>query len=316
MLFHAIANVGLDYTFGGKKEFFLLHDLIKCGNIGVEIFLFCSGVFLYFSYYRNPNIKNFIVKRFARLFYPVIVINGVYWIWKWGIAGQNIERLISNYTLLDFWISGDQQIWFVSMILISYVLYPYIYGYLYENEGNKELRCLVLLGIIMLETWAMSSAYPDVYKKIEIGFTRFPVFICGCLAGYYVYEKKDFPKWSLPAALIGFCVSFHILRSGTLQGMWKRYFCMIPGFAVIIILIWLLKIVKCEYINRFLSFFGRISLNLYIAHITIIQLYKLTSFYEEKRLLHYAVILVLSVVIGWVAEKIIGCIQNVISRKG
>lgn len=309
MLFHAKAILGLDYTLGGFKFLEELDLLIGDGNVGVEVFLFCSGIYLYFSYYRNPDIGKFIVKRFTRLFLPVIIITGGYWCWKWLLVEPNILKLFSKLTMLDFWISGDQQSWFVAFIFVCYILYPYIYVYFYESKFlNSCLRLIILLGIVGGMTLSLSSVYPDIYRKIEIGFTRFPVFILGCFAGKYVYDKRILSNWTYLWAVIVFWGSRTLLHKEILEGAWRRWMFIAIGASALVLFIWILNVVENVKLQKFLSFFGEISLNLYVAHILMIRLYKLTPFYENCRLAHYAVVLLVSVLVAWATEKIINLI--------
>lgn len=306
MLFHAIAMVGLDYTLGGMAVLKPFDAIIGYGNLGVEIFLLCSGICLYFSYYRKPEMLLFLKKRFMRLFLPVIVISGPYWVWKLLIKEQVYATFISKLTMLDFWISGDQQMWFVSLILVCYILYPYIYAFLFQNSyKNIWIRLVILLAIVMIPTLAMAGAYPETFAKIEIALSRIPVFIIGCFLGKFVYEKKTMPRWIYAAAVVVDCFVLGVLYLNLLQSLFNRWFYMIGGVSMTITIVGILNVLKCTKLQRFLTFFGKLSLNLYIAHIIVIRLYKETIFFEEPRLFHYAVIMIISIIIAWIAEKII-----------
>lgn len=310
MLFHSIGELQLDYTFGYA---FLkpVQAIIGGGNIGVEIFLFCSGVFLYFSYHRNPSILSFMKKRISRLFWPVLLINGLYWAWIWIFEKHNPATFISKISMLDFWLSGDQQIWFVACIFICYLLYPYVYAYLFESKFvNSWIRLLLLLGVVAILTLSLQNGYPEIYNKLEIAVTRFPVFLIGCFAGKFVYEKKTLPGWSYGVFLLLDVIVVCVLQMDVLSGAWHRWFYMIGGISVTFTVILFFQLLKWKPTQSFFSFFGKISLNLYVSHILMIRLYEMTPFFENKNLLHYLVILVISVVIAWLAELVITRLQR------
>lgn len=305
MLFHAHPMFGVDYTLGTK---FLkpLDNLIGLGNMGVEIFLFCSGIFLYFSYVRNSDAYNFMCKRISRLFWPVAIISGPYWIYTCIVKNESILQFVSKFTMLDFWISGDQQIWFVSAIFLFYVIYPYIYGLLFKGKFlNDFSRLVILLAVVAFVTISVMYIYPDYYSKIEIALTRLPVFIIGSYFGKLVYEKKTLPKYTylICAALI--IVSFIVLNMGVLTGPFKRWFYLIGGIPLTLVLPGILNILKCKPINKFFTFFGGISLNLYISHVVVIRVYKLLPFGDIKRLYIYLILLAISVLVGYLAEILI-----------
>ena len=305
MLFHAHPMFGVDYTLGTK---FLkpLDSLIGLGNMGVEIFLFCSGVFLYFSYVRNSNAYSFMCKRISRLFWPVIIISGFYWVYTCIVQNGSVLQFISKCTMLDFWISGDQQIWFVSAIFLFYALYPYIYGFLFESKFfNEIVRLIILLAIIALVTLSISYIYPDYFSKIEIALTRFPVFIIGSYFGKLVYEKKSLPRYVYILSALLIVISFVILSMNLLKTPYKRWFYMVGGIPLTLVIPGLLNLINLKPLNKFFAFFGSISLNLYISHVVVIRVYKLLPFGDEKRLYIYLILLAISVLVGWVAELLV-----------
>lgn len=310
MLFHAIAIVQLNYTLG-YSFLEILNDIIGYGNVGVEIFLFCSGIFLYFSYHRNPDILCFIKKRFSRLFWPVAIITGWYWAWLYIIEENNIAVFITKMTLLDFWVSGQQQIWFVACIFICYLLYPYVYAFLFESKfANGWIRLLCLVGATVFLTLVLQEAYPNAFRNMEIALSRFPVFFVGCFAGKFVYEKKTLPGWTYIICLFMDVLVFCVLQLQLVSGVWVRWVSLFGGVSMTFTIILILNILKCKPIRKFLAFLGTISLNLYVSHILMISLYKLTPFYEHKRLFHYLIVLVISILVAWIAEKIIGLIHK------
>ena len=51
MFFHAHAIDGVDYSFG-RSNLRVFRTIMSNGSVGVDAFLFMSGVFLYYSYKR------------------------------------------------------------------------------------------------------------------------------------------------------------------------------------------------------------------------------------------------------------------------
>lgn len=217
-----------------------------------------------------------------------------------------MAHFLSKMTMLDFWITGDQQIWFVALIFVCYLFYPYIYEYLYRAKfANSWVRLGILLVIVCGLTLCMETAYPETYGKIEIALTRIPSFILGAFAGKYVYEKKVVSGWWYLGALVSFLGTFHVLQMHLLDGSWERWIYMFAGIPVILLLVGLLHVCPWSWLRKFLTFFGNISLELYVAHIIVLRLYCMTPYYQHRRLAHYAVILVISILIAWLASKLI-----------
>ncbi len=310
ILFHAKAMLKLNYTFG----FSLLKPLdalIGYGNMGVEVFLFCSGVFLYFSYYRNSNLLTFTKKRLSRLFWPVVIITGLFWVYVYLVKKSDLSLFMSKLTMMDFWLSGDQQIWFVACILVCYLIYPYIYAYLFESKFlNTFLRLCILLAMTALLTLLLRSNYPDIYSNVEIALTRFPVFFIGCYFAKLVYEKKSFPVYFYAICFALVIFAFAILELDVLHGVWRRWFYLVGGIPLTFVFVFILNLLKCKPLNKLFAFFGGISLNLYVSHIMVIKVYQMTEFSEHKRLLHYLIIMIASVIIGYLAELLIVAITK------
>ncbi len=311
MIFHCRGILKFDFDFG-LKILQPLDAFIGFGNMGVEIFLFCSGIFLYFSFFNNNNILVFIKKRLSRLFWPVIIINGLYWAYKYLFAKHTISVFLSKLTMLDFWFSGDQQIWFVSCILVCYLIYPFIYSYLFDNNFLKTpfLRLLVLLAVTAILTLTFRATYPQYYANIEIALTRFPVFFIGCYFGKLVYEKRTFTWYANLICLLLVVFAFIVLGQYVLGDVWLRWFYLVGGIPLTFVIVWLLNLLKCKPLNKFFAFLGSISLNLYISHIMIIRIYKSTSFYEDKNLFHFVILMILFVGVAYVAQLLIKVITK------
>ena len=208
--------------------------------------------------------------------------------------------------MLDFFVSGDQQIWFVSAIFLFYVIYPYIYGFLFKAKFlNEAFRLVVLLAVVALVTLAVMYVYPDYYSKIEIALTRLPVFIIGSYCGKLVYERKTLPRYVYILCAILVLISFVVLSMNLLSGPYKRWFYMVGGIPLTLVLPGILNLLRCKPINKFLAFFGSISLNLYVSHVVVIRVYKLLPFGDVRRLSIYLILLLISILIGWITELLI-----------
>lgn len=306
MLFHAIDILELSYS-NGVPGLTAIDNLIGYGNMGVEVFLLCSGICLYFSFQKDRNIAAFMKKRAVRIFLPVVLIETIYWFYICFLAPESTGWVdfFEKELLLSFWLTGDQQVYFVSLIMVCYLFYPYIYSILfpeYKVKSKSGIRCMVLIAMTVFVTLLVMNGQSELYSRIEIALTRFPIFIFGCYLGKAVYERKALPKWSFWIVLIVAISQFLILDMGAIDGILKRYFYFIGGVSITMLIPMLLKIISCKPLNKFLGFMGNISLNLYLAHIMIIRVYRYTSWSEDCRLLHYLVILIISVILSFVIE--------------
>ena len=80
IIFHYFEDV-LNSPNGINKE---IHNIaviynVLFGSIGVEVFLFLSGIGLYFSLEKGRDVLKFYSKRIKRIIIPYVIIGLVYW---------------------------------------------------------------------------------------------------------------------------------------------------------------------------------------------------------------------------------------------
>ena len=58
----------------------MFFGLRRIGNIGVDMFLFLSGVGLWFSWMKHPSVKRFFKRRYLRVYPAWLIISCLYYI--------------------------------------------------------------------------------------------------------------------------------------------------------------------------------------------------------------------------------------------
>ena len=98
MLFIILFHVGLDRG----DPFF---GLRRCGNVGVDMFLFLSGVGLWYSWTKKPSLKYFFSRRYLRVYPAWIVMACLYYIPRFnGDIADTIGDITVNW---DFWLHDE-----------------------------------------------------------------------------------------------------------------------------------------------------------------------------------------------------------------
>lgn len=54
--------------------------LRRMGNVGVDMFLFLSGIGLWFSWTKNPDVRHFFVRRYLRIYPAWLIIACLFYI--------------------------------------------------------------------------------------------------------------------------------------------------------------------------------------------------------------------------------------------
>lgn len=165
VIFHAHAIDKVRFLLH-EPGFYWLGRLISLGNVGVDVFLFLSGISLYYSFHKKPDIKQFYKKRFIRVFPSVWLIFGVYWAIRYFIQSFDPAAFAGRMTAMRFWVTGDESIWFVSLILLLYLAYPLVYKLLFSwKRGVVARSVLVIACAALLVFWCGRSHLTTIRKS-------------------------------------------------------------------------------------------------------------------------------------------------------
>ena len=248
------------------------------GNIGVEVFLFMSGICMYYSFYKDNDLIRFLKKRAKRIFPPLLISYVPFFLFQMVQGKISLTQMLFSLTTLRFWFTSTDTNWFISVILVCYIFYPYLYGIIFQKERGALFRTVIIVALMVLITFFIRQDAPDVYANIEIGLTRIPAFVLGCWFGKMVYDKRTFPKWALLPMIVSAVFCFTILKVDINHSMWRRYSYMLAGIPLTFIDACLVPYTG-RYIRAILRFFGGISLELYLVHLMMKNFYVAGYFY-------------------------------------
>lgn len=156
------------------------------GSIGVEIFIFLSGLGLYYSLRKQFNISRYIYNRVERTIIPYLIYGGFFWIVVDIILSKRyIKNFLYDYSLLSFWIDGNKHLWFVAFIIVIYIIFPYIYVLFVRQNSKTQKRNFIFLicTMYLLVLITILKIFPSFFQNTEIALTRVPVFVLGLYYG-------------------------------------------------------------------------------------------------------------------------------------
>ena len=232
-----------------------LLSIFKRGYIGVDIFLFFSGLGLGYSYSRN-TLKQFYKNRLWR-------IMPLYWIWAIvhlvviGIQNNVFPSFLDIFgiftTLSYYGIGSIRSNWYLSAILLLYAAYPILYTL---TKKFKWLFLLLTAGITFVIIYKTQLNW---YHNIFVG--RLYIF----LLGIYIYQTindddrhRIFDYIAIALISIAGLVSLFV---NTHQFDYWGTSCLCP------ILIALLCLFPDKITNsKILAFCGKHSLEIFIAN--------------------------------------------------
>lgn len=254
----------------GSVVWFFIDKVAWIGMCGVEIFLFLSGIGLYFSFRKNNNIKHFYIKNFTKILIPYFLIAIPYLVWQnFFFKERGIFYLLADLSLVTTFSSFNRQSWYVAMILIMYFIFPIIY-YL-RNQEDRNIIYLLLFMIVF--PWLVQIIDISLFNKVQIMLTRIPVFILGVYCGKYVYESRKM-GYIFPLGISFLVFLTHIIflyqkAHGIKTTVIVRYEKALLILLFLVLLTYLLEKFSWNKLKNFFIWFSPITFELYLTHVEI-----------------------------------------------
>ncbi len=257
----------MDYTF--------LARVLQTGTVGVDIFLFLSGVGLYYSYTKNRlPYFSFEKKRLLRILPMYCLIGGLTYLF-YDILIQHFSawRFLSDFFFLSWPLRGSTRYWYILIIIVFYLLFPLFYRMIHEQ--NIHLLSLLLFCLLWWfagETLCLKIASAATFR---LAVSRLPIFLFGIYCGRLVYQNTIIPKTILITILFSGYISLVVLKRmipypfSTYLNYPVRALLAFSIIATVILVMEFLK-EKQPGLHRVtatvLTWFGGLTLELYLFH--------------------------------------------------
>lgn len=273
LICHSIEYIGVDKG--------IMYHLLIQGNRGVDIFLFLSGIGIYYSLSNiTPPVSHrlpyWYAKRLCRVLTPyVIIATPVYiimGIWKYETFNVFISDFIMNILMVSYF-TNHIGLWFLPCILLLYIVSPL--GM--HIKGTRKL--LLALGVTI--TFELLSYYDfgnNIIRNLSILLVKSIPFIWGFIFAPFVASQCRIKTYYL--VLVPFFVAIP-LRYLHLYYEWTFMFVMM------LFVIFLTS--KNNMANKILSTFGRISLESYLFNWALIEVYVKNPPFEVSLSIHYLI---------------------------
>lgn len=274
------------------------------GSIGVEIFLFLSGISCYFAWNKTKSFSAFFKRRIERVLIPYLLVGITFFSIEYiAFERGTVYDFLKDIFFVSFFTKGESRFWYVFTIMVLYSVYPLFYKFLFEKGRHPFYRMLALQLITMFCILALRNS--ALYKHIQIAVTRIPIFILGCYYGKKVYDATKIRNAELMFAGVGIILKL-VTTNMNLDMIYIRYISVLFAFALCIYISLLLQIIlsnkQCSK-NNILELCGNRSLELYIIHVAIIKLFIDFNLCAVK-FTFYILIILISVIVSCIVYKI------------
>lgn len=175
---------------------FLL-TIMGLGQFGVQVFLFLSGIGIYYSLNslkQNIKLRTWYKKRLIRLFIPYLIICGPILAVSLFYQEVTIRYILLRLSTIGYWTGEKGVAWFVAALVPFYVISPLLYKTLISGkyERNIIFLCLffspaVVLNVIPQNVIAENLSVTHFVQTI----VAFPSFVLGFYIAPYVANKQS-----------------------------------------------------------------------------------------------------------------------------
>ena len=280
-------------------------------SIGVELFVFLSGMSMYYSYTREPKTRSFYAKRYKRVLIPYFYAGGLFWIIKDAIIlAEGIGRTVKDFLFITFFTEGVRTIWFILFLIIAYAILPFAYRAIFK-KNKVSIVAFIGITIIMLGLPVLLSfTDTNLFAYVEVVLTRLPLFVTGVFLGKYIKDGIEVPRLCIAALIIAAAgLKYYDISNNTEQYV-SRYIAAVCGLALLCVLVYCLKLLDtAERVRSVFRFLGKYSLELYLLHVTIRNLME-TLELQSYRLSRYAMIMTASILLAPLLHKLTGWTQK------
>lgn len=284
--------------------------LRRMGNVGVDMFLFLSGIGLWFSWTKNPDVRHFFVRRYLRIYPAWLIIACLFYIprfeggdlWAW-------VDLVGDISInWDFWLHDELTFWYVPAIMALYLAAPWYMRLVQSRPVYRWLPLLMVIWCVMVQ-WVLPIHH--AVGHIEIFWSRVPIFFIGINFGEMVRTRRQLSSdavWLLLVTFLmtfGTCLYLEQVRHGQFPLFVERML-YIP-FTVCTVLV-MNRIFRRtpQWVNRLFRFVGALSLEAYLIHIHFVLVY--VQPYHLGYWLTFLVTVAITLPIAWLLQRLIGLV--------
>ena len=257
----------------------MFYGLRRCGNVGVDIFLFLSGVGLWYSWTKGgreggfwQKTMAFYKRRLVRI-YPVwLIMASLFYIPDYINGGGHSKTLVDLLGDIlinwDFWLHDELTFWFIPAIMMLYLVAPFYMLLIQRHPFYRWLPVVTVVWCVMIQ-WVIPIH--QAVGHIEIFWSRIPIFLIGINMGQHVKEKQTIDGQGVWLLIIIFLMTFGTsiyleqVRHGRFPLFVERML-YIPFTITAVLLLNRIFRRTPQWFNAFCAFVGSVSLEAYLIH--------------------------------------------------
>lgn len=329
MLFHV----------GGMRHDTFFYCLSRCGNVGVDVFLYLSGIGLWFSWGKimrkkaaaraadggSPGLRDgtrgtgrrtlaaiagspyatFLRRRYARIYPAWLIIACIYYLPR-CIDGRAsaADTALSIAVNCGFWQHDELTFWFIPAIMMLYTVAPAYMELIRRHAECRWMPAAAMVLCVLVQYWAPLHS---TVGHLEIFFSRIPIFLIGINTGLTVERQEPIGRagwWMLLALFLMSalaCINFEDGLRGRFPLFIERM-AYIPLTVSMTLLMGRALASLPAWAGAVPAFIGGISLEMYLIHaqFVLLPLQPLRLGYWPTAL----AVVAISAALAWILHKV------------
>ena len=291
----------------------IFFGLRRMGNLGVDMFLFLSGVGLWFSWMKTPSCRHFYFRRLVRIYPAWLIIACLYYIPRLHVHDAvSLVNLVGEIGFnWNFWLHDELSFWYIPAIMMLYLFAPPYMKLIGRHPVYRWLPVVMIMWCILVE-WV--TPIHHAVGHLEIFWSRVPIFFIGINMGEMVRQKRTIDGqgiWMLIIMFVMTSVSCFFLeqeRHGQFPLFVERMLYIPLTITFILICNRVLRRTP-RWVNGLLAFVGSLSLECYLIHLHFVLDYlpKSWSYWPT-----FLACVVVTLPLAWVLSKIVDWIAKII----
>lgn len=319
LVFHLCENYKLlkvlpgNSFLGNIAKNFIINPIVWIGACGVELFLFISGIGLYYSYTKNGDTVRFWSRNFKKIIIKYVIIAVPYLIWlDFFFTNRGLKGFLLDLSLSTSLLPVNRQCWYVTLIPLLYLLFPFLYRL---RRYNIKLFMFVWF-IFVVFPWVLQCTNVKLFNYTQVALTRIPIFILGVYCGKFAYNKeyiKYFPFVIICGVVLTKCLYQVQKIYGLRTTVMLRYEKTFVVLFLLMIIVWIIDNYRLKRIEQCMLFLAPYTLELYLVHVDIRRVFFKYHLYGLDLLtvsLYNLLIVVLSIPMAILAHKAASILLN------
>ena len=304
----------------------MFFGLRRMGNIGVDLFLFLSGIGLWFSWMKDREGENlrqktvgFYLRRLLRIYPTWLVMASLFYVGDFMGAGKyskNLADLLGDVLVnWDFWLHDELTFWYIPATMMLYLLAPPYMELIRRHPVYRWLPVVMVMWCVIVQ-WV--TPIHQAVGHIEIFWSRVPIFFIGINMSEAVRSKQSVDGQAIWLILLmfGVALSASIFLEQVRHGQFPLFVERMLSIPLTVTTVLLLNAVfrhTPQWFNRALSFVGAVSLEIYLihSHFVLVHLERLGWSYWPK----FFACLAITLPLAWLLNKVIGLIVRPLEKR-